>query len=75
MHEKVGVEPHIVEAVLNHISGAKAGVAERYNHAAYNPQKRDALERWQNHVKVLAAKASGANVTDEYMKRQHNKRA
>jgi integrase len=69
MHEKIGVQPHVVEAVLNHISGAKAGVAGRYNHAAYNPQKRDALERWENHVTVLAAKASGANVTDEYMKR------
>ncbi len=48
MHEKVSIAPHLVEAVLNHISGTKAGVAGRYNHAAYNPQKRDALKRWEN---------------------------
>jgi integrase len=63
MHEKIGIEPHVVEACLNHISGARAGVAGRYNHAAYNAQKRDALEQWENHITVLAAKASGANVT------------
>jgi integrase len=63
LHQEIGIEPHIVEAVLNHVSGAKASVAGRYNHAAYNVQKRAALEKWESHVKVLAAKASGANVT------------
>lgn len=46
MHERLGVEPHIVEAVLNHISGAKAGVAGVYNRSAYLDARRDALERW-----------------------------
>ena len=63
LHQEIGIEPHIVEAVLNHISGARGGVAGRYNHAAYNAQKRAALEQWESHVKVLAAKASGANIT------------
>jgi integrase len=39
-------EPWIVEAVMNHVSGHKAGVAGRYNRAAYAVQKRAALERW-----------------------------
>ena len=30
-----GVQPHIVEAVLNHVSGHKAGVAGIYNRATY----------------------------------------
>lgn len=46
----IGVAPHIVEACLNHVSGAKAGVAGIYNRAAYEPEKRAALERWANHV-------------------------
>jgi integrase len=46
----IGVPPHIVEACLNHVSGAKAGVAGTYNRAAYEPEKRAALERWANHV-------------------------
>jgi integrase len=28
---KLGIAPHIVEAVLNHVSGAKAGVAQQRN--------------------------------------------
>ena len=27
----LGVQPHIIEAVLNHVSGHKAGVAGIYN--------------------------------------------
>jgi integrase len=46
-------EPHIVEAILNHVSGHKAGVAGVYNHAAYITQKRDALEKWGAHVAAL----------------------
>ena len=32
---EIGIAPHIVEACLNHVSGAKAGVAGTYNRAAY----------------------------------------
>ena len=47
---EIGVQPHIIEAVLNHISGHKAGVAGIYNRAAYSNEKRDALNRWDSHV-------------------------
>jgi hypothetical protein len=41
--------------VLNHISGAKAGVAGTYNRAAYAPEKKAALERWAAHVEGLVS--------------------
>lgn len=47
---ELGIAPHVVEAVLNHISGARAGVAGIYNRAAYVPEKTAALERWAEHV-------------------------
>jgi integrase len=50
----LGVLPHVVEAVLNHISGHKAGVAGIYNRASYAAEKRAALEMWASHVIVLA---------------------
>jgi integrase len=50
---KIGIAPHIVEAVLNHVSGAKAGVAGVYNKYAYLPEKKAALERWAAHVEGL----------------------
>jgi integrase len=58
---EIGIAPHIVEAVLNHVSGAKAGVAGTYNRAAYGVEKRIALERWADHVAGLTA-GRGAKV-------------
>ena len=61
MHE-LGVEPHIVEACLNHVSGHRAGVAGTYNRAAYKSQKAAALDLWAHHIAVILAQTSGANV-------------
>jgi len=44
------VQPHIIEAVLNHVSGHKAGVAGVYNRAKYSDEMRTALQRWGDHV-------------------------
>jgi integrase len=49
----LGVAPHIIEAVLNHISGHKAGVAGTYNRAKYSDEKKAALKRWAAHVEGL----------------------
>lgn len=59
----LGVAPHVIEAVLNHVSGHKAGVAGIYNRSTYAAEKRAALDLWANHVAVIVAQASGANVT------------
>ena len=49
----IGIMPHIVEACLNHVSGAKASVAGVYNKAKYNREKREALEKWADHVRGI----------------------
>ena len=59
----IGVQPHIVEAVLNHISGHRAGVAGTYNRAAYAAEKADALQRWADHVEWLVTGRPGGKVT------------
>jgi integrase len=58
LHE-MDVPPHIVEAVINHVSGHKAGVAGVYNVAKYEPQKRAALELWGEHVMALVEGRKG----------------
>jgi integrase len=50
MHERLGIQPHIVESVLNHISGHKAGTAGVYNRSDYAREKHTALMLWQGHV-------------------------
>jgi integrase len=46
----IGVQPHIIEAVLNHVSGHKGGVAGIYNRSSYAAAKAAALARWDEHV-------------------------
>jgi integrase len=53
MAEELGVEPHIIEATLNHVSGHKAGIAGIYNRALYEREKRTALDLWAKHVTTL----------------------
>jgi hypothetical protein len=51
-------KPHIVEAVLNHVSGHKAGVAGVYiGGAEYAAEKREALEQWAAHLVGLLSVA------------------
>lgn len=50
----LGTLPHVVEALLNHVSGHKAGVAGIYNRATYSNEKRMALDLWAEHVTALA---------------------
>jgi integrase len=57
-----GVQPHIIEAVINHVSGHKAGVAGVYNRSTYENEKRAALEALSNYVMVAVAKTEGSNV-------------
>ena len=50
---EIGIQPHIIEAILNHFSGHRAGVAGIYNRATYDPEKRTALDRWANHLMAI----------------------
>ncbi|ULB08439.1 integrase arm-type DNA-binding domain-containing protein [Cereibacter azotoformans] len=53
--------PHVVEAVLNHRSGTRRGVAGVYNRFDYADEKRQALETWARCV-VALAEGGGKNV-------------
>ena len=52
---ELGVLPHIIEAILNHVSGHRAGVAGIYNRARYEGEMREALERWEHYVEVVTS--------------------
>ena len=58
---ELGIAPHIVEAVLNHVSGHKAGIAGIYNRATYEKEKRTALATWADHV-MAAVERRASNV-------------
>jgi len=51
--QALGVPVEVTEAILNHISGTTAGVAGVYNLYRYDPEKRDALDKWSKQLEIL----------------------
>jgi len=51
----IGIPPHIVEACINHVSGARAGVAGTYNKAQYAAERKEALAAWARHVQAIVS--------------------
>jgi len=56
---RLGVQPHVVEACLNHKTGVISGVAGVYNRHDYGPEKKAAWRLWEAHV----LKIGGAEAT------------
>ncbi len=63
MAENLGIDPHVIEAVLNHISGSKGGVAGIYNRALYTDRKSLALQAWANRLDEVVKGPDGNVVT------------
>ena len=59
------MEPHIIEAALNHYSGHRGGVAGIYNRAKYERQVRAALALWADHLPTI----TGANIVAFFPKK------
>ncbi len=49
-----GVAPHVIERILNHVTGTFGGVAGIYNRFQYLPEMRIALELWADEIGKLA---------------------
>jgi hypothetical protein len=47
------VQPHVIECVLNHQSGFRAGVSSVYNKSPYMNEMRQALLLWADHIEAL----------------------
>jgi integrase len=52
---RIGTAPHIIETVLNHSSGFRAGIAGVYQRHPYLEERRHALNAWAAHITGLAA--------------------
>jgi integrase len=54
---RMNIPPHVVDKVLNHVSGTIRGVAAVYNRFAYLDDRRAALDAWGRYVRNVAAPA------------------
>jgi integrase len=48
-----GIQPHVVECVLNHQGGFRSGVASIYNKSPYFNEMRQALLLWSDHLRAI----------------------
>jgi integrase len=46
----LGIEPHVIEACLNHVSGTKAGIVGTYQRGTYPREKKAALDLWADRL-------------------------
>ena len=57
--QALGVPIEVTEAVLNHISGTRAGIAGIYNRYKYEPEKKATLEAWSRRLQVILIDGTG----------------
>jgi integrase len=61
--QRLGVRLEVTEAVLNHISGSRGGIAGVYQRHDWASEKRAALDAWAAHVvSIVKGRAPGDNV-------------
>jgi integrase len=60
--QRLGVRFEVTEAALNHVSGAKGGVAGIYQRHDWKDEKRAALDAWARHVHSIVHPAKAHNV-------------
>ncbi len=49
----LGIAPHVADKILNHQSGTISGVAAVYQRHEFMAERKEALDRWGEHVKQL----------------------
>jgi integrase len=59
--QRLGVRLEVTEAVLNHVSGSRGGIAGVYQRHDWAAEKRAALDAWASHVLTVSERKIAAN--------------
>ena len=62
--QKLGIKLEVTEAVLNHVSGSRAGIVGVYQRHEYSDEKRAALDAWARQLDAIVSGASAGNVVE-----------
>lgn len=68
--QRLGIRFEVTEAVLNHLSGARGGVAGVYQRHDWAEEKRTALEAWADHLAAADAADAGNIITLDSRRRE-----
>ena len=62
--QRLGVRLEVTEAVLNHVSGSRAGIVGVYQKHDYATEKRQALDAWARRLEAIVNGSTAANVLE-----------
>ena len=62
--QRLGVRLEVTEAVLNHVSGSRAGIVGVYQRHDYAAEKRAALDAWARRLDAIVNGSTAANVVE-----------
>jgi hypothetical protein len=51
----LGFQPHVIERVLNHVSGAQGGLVSVYQRHEYREERKRAIMAWGDHLMRLVS--------------------
>jgi hypothetical protein len=57
----LGFQPHVVERVLNHLSGAQGGLVSVYQRYDHRDERKRAIMAWGSHVMELVSAGKPAS--------------
>jgi integrase len=58
---RIGVPLHVIERILNHMSGTFGGIVSVYQHHSYADEARAALDQWAAEVERIVGQGGSAN--------------
>jgi integrase len=62
--QKLGVRLEVTEAVLNHVSGSRAGIVGVYQRHEWAAEKRQALDAWARHLEAIVGGTAAFNIVE-----------
>jgi integrase len=62
--QKLGIKLEVTEAVLNHVSGSRAGIVGVYQRHEYATEKRQALDAWAHRLEAIVSGDARSNVVE-----------
>jgi integrase len=60
--QKLGTRLEVIECLLNHVSGSRAGIVGVYQRYDYQPELRTAVQKWQEQLHALLSTTEGIDV-------------
>ena len=61
--KRLGVSLQVIEAILGHVSGSRAGIVGVYQRHHFDDEKRAALDAWARHVEAIVGGRQSETVT------------